>query len=1193
MRVLDSAFHVDRVLGICCLLVPIALGKAEEGYRGFPPHTRIEAEGGDWVPFAMVEREGAWVAQSHAKIQIPLPPRSPSIRFVWQAAAADPGNDLSATPSLEPLPEKRTVGSHSAVGVDKPILEVELSWEGGRKEKWQAIPTDGEATGALPDARWHVRFSGGIPLSVYARPNTFYYREDRLAQVKTEWNQLPSASTSPLAVEFRRRDDETELWLAGRLAQTWTETNGWHLLTLRLSPGSFLREWRMEDQEDESATRIVPLDIPSLARPAAGLSNFTLHFQEPSMKSGGERGLRISTSGVYLAVANLGRLSCPVDDLVSFYWRRTAFDGLPESRIVSVPLRPYRRIHLLVAAAENSEQTPAMTVRLTRFANGRGDAMADTLVRLPIAGKEEPQGSDVEMRPAGSVVYFREGQAETATLWRVCAPLKTGFIQDLLLENEQRYGYRGSIPAPRYLDIEFLDPVAGVEEEDRFPPSLKPTGRSYTPSGPPSSLLVFGAALEISSAAMTVRSIPTPSVFYREENPVWAVEVNGCAGRYGVEWRFADFEGRIVREGEETVLVPQGEGRAAIQVSVGELPYDWYAAQFVLRGEGGERLMEHRAGFVVLPPDTRKAGFESPHGAWWFHWAHGGAPDFERVGALYRRAGLRHANLPRVTEAESSRHGLFEWCVYWNGKLTWLPTMDEIVSAYEAHIRAALSNHPSLNTIMIWHESDADGARIPSELWGRPPPLLSDEQAVRWKLRTAKLTALAQMVREKFPGMKLQFGNTGDSCAIVAELLRQGFPTSYVDYVAVEDLGQTFIPERPLPGAMQSAWLLRETARALGCPTARITACYEWIGRGHRPLGLHQQAAWYARDALQARAYGFHAIALGTIHDAGQGYFHTIWGANGLTSRYPYMYPKPAYAAMATLTLLLDGARFSRVIETGTHALFVLEFERREGGWLYTFWTPRGKREVRLEFEKESQCRVISLLGRERLAQRQALLSLEVGEGPVYVETEAPLQKVEAGRSFFPDELPPERLEVGHPLNSLDGLVLMEEPDPRLERTDGWRLPHRTLGQFDLRIVDDVEKGPCLEVALRPGSPLSWDLVHEYAMIRFGNPPLIRGPVRSLGLWVNGNGGWGDVMWEVTNAKGETWLTTGDYWDWPGRLAINFDGWHFLRLELPPKFQTDLRITGVGVTIPRKALAVTEMTSVRSLRLRLKDVGAF
>ena len=1141
-----------------------------------PPGAKVIAESKELAFDAFEEKEGESVATARAKVQVSIPSTATAIFFQWRCStrsASRPG-----APDLEnfnPAPGGRP-GANAVGAKDDRTSFAEVIWANRAIERINVTPSDANA---FPDAYLQLPWA----LKLYTRPNVEFYREDQKTKVRAVWNTLPAASTHPIAMELRRSTDGTELWADGRLVRQWTNQTAIAQFSLSVPRDAAIREIRWTSN---APSLFQPLAVESFARVAGAFSN-AIPSVAPGETNLAGIPVRVAPAAKLLAVAGLGRLSCPSDDLVSFYWRRTAFDGLPESRIVSVPLADYAFAHVLCAAEAEGERTPAFTLRLTRYANGRGNALADTLVRLPAPGAS---GSE-DCKPVGTLAYGTGPARRTVPLWLVRVPLKSGLIQDLLREDEAKYGFRGPFPAKRYLDVEILDPVAGVDANDAFPPSLKPTGRTYIPTGPLSSVVVCGLTLEAAPAVLTVRTSTKVAAVYAAEKAELLATVAGAAGNYTVRWEFADVDGRIAMTGQQPVTLTDAQTTVVHQVPTAGLANGWYAVRVRLLDAVGRELADNRSTFVMLPPDTRRAGFESPHGAWWFHWAHGGAPDLERVGPLYQRAGLRHANLPPVTESQTKVHDLYSWCVYWKGNLLTNGTTADKVAAYENYIRDTLKTHPSVNTVMFWHESSAAGAPVPSELWGQKPPPLKEADEKAWATRVEILTALARMVREKFPTMKTQFGNSGDGCAMVGELFRRGFPRDLVDLVAVEDLGQTFIPERPISGGMQSAWLLRQTARVLGATNAAITACYEWVGRRDLPLGLGGQAEWLVRDALQARAYGFPTIALSTIHDAGKGYYHTIWGSGGLCSRYPYMYPKPAYAALATLTRVLDGATCAGVIPTGSLSLCALDFQR-PGGRLYALWAPRGRREARLVFAADTEATITDLFGRER-SLRGREIAIEVGEGACYVTASAKLERIIAGRSTFPDEPPPAQVQVVESLADLARIELSAAREPRLERTAGWNLPHRTQGEFALRAVEDAEKGRCLEIELQPRQPIAWDLLHEYAYLKFREPVVASGTNTSVGVWVRGDSGWGDVMWEVANAKGEKWLTTGVYWDWPGKLAINFDGWHFLRLEIPERWRPGLRVTGLVVTLPRRALLVTEMAPVPEPRVRLKDVSVY
>ena len=1119
----------------------LALAATGVAWAALPQGAKVDVLSGqddETLLGAFAERQGLSVARAPVKVTVPIPPDAASARVTARVGKVD--GDLAVNFQWT---------DRSVTKLTCKAVKDTAQWDGELKLPWN--------------------------IAYHIRPDQRFYKPDQLTKVKREWEKMPPASEHLLTYEIRTGPDGAQLWMDGRLINELPQKGRLAQVEVALGDGGAIKEIAWGRQ---SSGGFLPLTIAALARPGV-MAKAKLSISPGETEVGGIP-MRVAPAESEVEVAGLGRLQCPSDDLVSFYWSRSAFDGLPEARMLTVPTQTYVCAHVLCAADEAADKVPGFTLRLTRYSNSRGGAMADTVARL----------SGPDARKVGTVAYGPDNARKTVPLWLVRVPLKTGLIQDVMREDESKYGFSSRLPTKRYLDFEILDPVAGVDDADAFPPVMKPTGRTYVPSGPLSSAHIFGITLETSPADLTVRPSTSVSAFQTADNAELRATVEARApGKYAVAWDVADVDGRIAATGrrEVALVTDKLSETVAVPVQVGN---GWYAARFRLYDAAGRELVDHRSTFVVLPPDTRKIGFESPHGAWWFHWAHGGAPDLARVGTLYLRAGLRHANMPtQFDETMTASYKFTNWCVYWNGrKLINDSTVAEKVAAYDEYIGDMLKKWPSLRSMMIWHESSSGNAPVPSELWGEKASLVTGVEGDNWAKRIEYLTEIVKMVRQKYPQLKTEFGNCGDSCAIVGELMRRGFPKEYVDYVAVEDLGQTFIPERPLPGAMQSAWLLRQTARKLGCTDAKITACYEWVGRSARPLGLSAQAEWYARDALQARAYGFRSIALGTIHDAGKGYYHTIWGAGGLCDRYPYMYPKPAYAAMATLTRVLDGAVCERPLPTGSLSLFAVEF-RKDGGWVYAFWTPRGKREAQLRFAADGDVVMTDLCGRET-SRRARDLQIEAGTAAQYLTTIARIESVEPGKAWFPEDAPPEKAQVVEPLNDAARVELAAEPDKRLERASGWNLPHRKQGRFETRAVDDAEKGRCIELELKPDAPVSWELMHEYAYLKLKTPVVVAGPSEYVGLWVKGNSGWGDVMWEVENDKGKKWLTTGVYWDWQGKLAIDFDGWNLLRLQLNKDMQSNVKVTGLVVTMPRQALYVTEMAPVKDLRVRLKDV---
>jgi len=616
-----------------------------------------------------------------------------------------------------------------------------------------------------------------------------------------------------------------------------------------------------------------------------------------------------------------------------------------------------------------------------------------------------------------------------------------------------------------------------------------------------------------------------------------------------------------------------------------------------LRDTTGKVLLDHRGSFVSLPPDARKAGYESPFGTWLFWSAHGGAYVLDRQGPLLQRAGLRRTTSPdEWPESDTAKYGFTKWAVPWSRSRK--ATVQEKLADHETLIDKHLKLWPHIDRMLIWHESGSGGASFPAEMWNGTPAPPSEKTETVWKDRMEYVTDLAEIVRRKYPNLKMQYGNDGNSLGIIAELLRRKFPRQYIDTIASENVGQTIAPEKPTFDGLQATWYLREVARKLGYADVPVSACYEWMNRRDKTLGSKTQADWYVRDALHGLAYGFNMIALGTLYDASSGYYHSTWGNGGLAERYPYMQPKPAFAALATLTRVIDSAKFQRAVPTGSTSLYALEFQHPEyyKRWIYAFFVPRGNRSVTLTFADDGSHTVIDTYGRQSV-QKGKNIDVEVSTGAMYVISKEQIAAISGGRSWFPEDAPPVQPAVDT-MDSVNKWNIAPDPDARLERTPATRgsdmMPHRTRGNFVLREVTDAEKGKCLELELKPQGEI-WKGTHEYAVLKLKDPVAAKGPYSFAGVWVKGNGSWGDVMWEMESAKGKKYFSAGYWQDWPGNNATIFEGWRFMKLALPvgEEWSDNVKITGLAATIPRQTLYLTDMAPVPNKTLRFKDICLF
>lgn len=1091
------------------------------------------------------------------------------------------------------------------------------------------------------------------------RPNPFLYSSKEQLARKADWEKLPGAAETPFSLELRPTSQgRIEIWVNGQFLNVVppSETRALPVrFQLKLGDGAAMQSLEFKAPPSskelvlaiaeharvtgETTARIEGSYLPDPVTevvPVEGMPNARLKFDAPKKLPERFREFANQTAGG-IAVGGLGKIEGLASiDLTSLYWSRKATDHLPNQCMFVVPLATYSHAEVLCAVDADPNHANTFTLRVTRYAS-RGDAMADTLVTVPRTIAEANENA----RPVGSVTYGPAEAPRTAPLWLIRVPLRNGVIQELLTTDTRKSREMGT---SEYLDLEIMDPLENLAGEEVFPPTLELSQRTWTPSfkanlaydsylagtplSPTSGVTIFDLTLKKSPVTMEVKTNIGIQVFYASDQPEFLAQLTALeTGDFSVAWDFADVDGKIVATGTQSLALSAGETKA-ISVPV-TTKVGWFAARFRLKDKAGGELMDTRTSFVMLPPDTRTAGYESPFYGWWFGPGHGADIKLEEAGPLFQRLGIRRVDLPpEMPESLTEKYGFTESHIPWtppgsgrgemNAVRDKTKTVEEAVAAHEAFIREQLKLWPHIDRMLVFHESGDRGAPFPSELWGEPakavaapldensPEALAqreggDLRAVaaekdrknyekNWPSRMVYLEAMAKMVREKFPQLKMQYGNDGNSLGIMGELFRQKFPKKWMDTISIEDLGQTFLPENVAVGGLHSAWFLRELARKTGYGDVPITASTEWIGRMTLRLGNRAQAEWKARDGLLALAYGFDTISLAGLNDTATGYYFTSWGNGGLCERYPMLAPKPSFAAIATLTQVMDRAKFQQFVPTGSMVLYVAEFQRGQE-WVYALWTPRGDREITLNFPADATRKHVDLYGRASELTGQSL-QLIANTAPQYLVSKDRLTSALAGKSSFPAEIETEKPTQIIPLESLDAINIVA--NPKLDAGSKNRpenLPQWREGNFEIREVVDPEMGKCLEVELKPEGKL-WEMTHEYVTLQLTKP--VPTEAKSAGVWVKGNGSWGRVNIDTKQGWGPWASNNNRFFSWPAVGKMNFEGWNFIRYPFYDwTRKNDNIVQGLIITFPRSAVVGTEMQPVENQKIRLKSISLF
>lgn len=267
------------------------------------------------------------------------------------------------------------------------------------------VPSGGIFEDAFLDVFW---LTGRA--RVFVKPNVLMLRPARQLELLAQWSKFPSASSREWNVEFRRLGQTTQMWFNDQFLEELPFSSPYASCDIRMQPGCSLRSVETSPKLDPA--KLLTLPVESYPRvgdmPGAKVVLDKTGQEVKKLFSGATIGMPNSvTTGI--AIGGLGKIEgAGADDSVSFNWKRSHTDALAETRLFAVPLATYSHAHLLCAVAQTPGKVPSFTVRLTRFAGSRGDAMADTSVTLDEMGLAQVQGTRV-----GEVSYGGEDARKT------------------------------------------------------------------------------------------------------------------------------------------------------------------------------------------------------------------------------------------------------------------------------------------------------------------------------------------------------------------------------------------------------------------------------------------------------------------------------------------------------------------------------------------------------------------------------------------------------------------------------------------------------------------------------------------------------------------------------------------------------------------------------------------------------------
>lgn len=896
------------------------------------------------------------------------------------------------------------------------------------------------------------------------------------------------------------------------------------------------------------------------------------------------------------------------EDPSSYYAR---FDSVPADRdprrpFFQLPVADYACAWLLAATDPNPELSPVLTLRIGCFDGPRRTAVHDFAVTVPRF--DEKRGEHV----------VRVIPVAGGNLFLLRVPLGLALAQDF----RDRTALDLELTKQLHLAIRRPDPC-------RF---------NYRPLGLPSGVHVFGLTLQRCPVQMEVTSPQPGHVFNQPATPTFEVtlrEVHSLPARGArvLEAIATDLHGASFTWSVPvtTPLVPAV--RVTLPVPVPDR--GWYALQVRFKRDEQILLTRHTH-FALLAPDTRRHRDQAPWGAWDFCGAHYTPADPDLTGPLFVKAGLRYGMFNHPAQARA-RYGVLK------GNDPKAKSGDDVRKLAQTY-----RDDPSLpapERIMIFHEDAISGPhlmRVPALFTGLSLYHFDPAEQARFDQLWQGAISAARAIRHYFPRAEIYFGN--GNVHLLEEFLARGFPRELIGARGNEAGSFQRLPEAQPPDFTANnagLWMDRQVLDHYGYHDVSLRQCYEICYPSTNPgnLSLHTQAAYYVRHILHSMAWGIPIIRAGLIVDVGNSYWFSNWGASGFCFAQPDVRPKPAYVAVAVMTQVLDGARFQRIVPCTAPTVYALEFLRADGFRVTCLWTVRGQRQVRVQLSNSDGLRVVDMMGLQRRPElRRGEVHLTISGDPLYLIARGRVQRLAADAALLPGPPEADRFLIS-PLTDLGEWTIQEGPDAELQWYD-FICPRRP-GSFEYAKRPEFEGQPHV-LGVRPRPPVAGSpYLPMYSSLRHREGVELPGQPTEIGLMVNGNGGWGRVIFELTDASGQRWISLGcerrgepTRWlqdlvpagelsalasggnDWNtsdpwGRSYINFEGWGYVSFPLPGNYPGEgyhwpsgsqwrydgdgvvhypLRFTRLVLTLPERVLRFTEYEPVPRQEIYLKDL---
>jgi len=799
----------------------------------------------------------------------------------------------------------------------------------------------------------------------------------------------------------------------------------------------------------------------------------------------------------------------------------------------NVPNRPWRRLWLVAAFDGEPNSVPVVTAR---FYRPRAGFAVDAAAEVPaLTARSGPRGT---RRLPVTLADGRRG-----SLWLM--PIE---LDSVAIASRFREEHTLSLELTKQVHDWRMHPDPAVY--DRFQGGL------------PSGVHIFAMTLEEAPIGLLASSNRTGNAFVSPETPVWQVNVRNLrpeptAAR--VRLTVTDPYGAALDLERRVELAPGL--RARLDFPLFPAVFGLHRVRTEVRAAGEAFAQEGT--FVQLPPDTRRANAgNSRWGLWWWRGGHLTNPNEAEDLYLLRAAGTRIAN---ARELRTRR----QWGMAPNPRIIVRgPEKWALADPYDPReykrfgeeigrkVAEQLKRDPDIPYFCIFAENAISTPLtygILPRFIGEGDYKLNDQEKARLRASILTAKAASEGIRKHAPKARISFGWCEPIFSV--PFMWQKYPKELMDAVGVDTPQFERMPEMPVRSvAPNRLWMLRQEMKRCGYDGVPIIHTESYFPSSH-PLALGPRTAadYYVRTAVLSLALGTSRFMFCfSLHDCADYWGSVHYGCIGITGPRPEFNPKPAFPAFATMTRLLDVFDYGGYVPTGSHSAYCVRFKSGRK-FIHCLWTIRGSREATLWLPKVSSIAHVDENGNETaLKPAGGAVKVTLSPTPNWVISDQPIEKVTLAPT------PPARRPWKHFLILDDFHRLWNYHSAPYERyaKNHWDLP-RFPGPMKSELVPThkAKQHDVWQITLAD-PPKERPLAAWYGVFTPPKPIEIPGKARALAVRVNGHSNWGRIIYEIEDAKGETWQSIGSKNEWNcddvhSWSYFNFDGWRYLEFPLP------------------------------------------